>query len=143
MCKTNKIETFKYIHFVCIHKVYTMKDIFDNKILCGKCDLEMQKAKLSKNGFLLRMVICENCNGKVVHPVDEQNYNKFISLKNKKFNVKMRLVGNSYTVSIPSEILSFMRNQERMMDNMVRLCFEEMGKVSLSFNELNKSEERT
>ena len=117
-------------------------DIFDNKIFCGKCNLEMQKANLSKSGFLLRVVICENCNGKIVHPIDEQNYNKFINLKNKEFNVKMRLVGNSYTVSIPSEILSFMRDQERMMDNMVRLCIEEMGKVSLSFNELNRREER-
>ena len=127
---------------MCIRKVYTMVDIFDNKIICGKCNLEMQKAKLSKNGFLLRVIVCENCNGKIVHPVDEQNYNKFINLKNKEFNVKMRLVGNSYTVSIPSEILSFMRNQERMMDNMVRLCFEEMGKLSLNFNEINRREER-
>jgi len=119
-----------------------MVDIFDNKILCGKCDLEMQNAKLSKNGFLLRMVVCENCNGKILHPIDEQNYNKFINLKNKEFNVKMRLVGNSYTVSIPSEILSFMRNQERTMDAMVKLCFEEMGKLSLSFNELDRREKR-
>ena len=54
----------------------------------------------------------------------------------------MRLVGNSYTVSIPSEILSFMRNQERTMDAMVRLCFEEMGKLSLNFNEINRREKR-
>ena len=39
---------------MCIHKVYTM-DIFDNKILCGKCDVEMQKAEVSKNGFILSL----------------------------------------------------------------------------------------
>jgi 3-oxoacyl-[acyl-carrier-protein] synthase III len=95
----------------------------------------MQKAKVAKNGFLLRAVVCKKCDEKILHPVDEQNYNKFINLRNKKFNVKMRLVGNSYAVSIPKEIVSFMNNQKTMMDDMVRLCFEEMGKVSINFGE--------
>ena len=111
-------------------------DIFDNKILCGKCDVEMQKAEVSKNGFILRAVICENCNGRILHPVDEQNYNKFINLRNKDFSVKMRLVGNSYAVSIPKEIVSFMNDQKKIMDQMVKLCFEEMGILSLNFNEI-------
>lgn len=113
-----------------------MKDIFDNAILCKKCNSEMEKVKIAKNGFLLRAVICEDCNEKAIHPLDEHNYNKFINLKNKEFSVKMRLVGNSYAVSIPKEIVSFMNAQEEIMDNMVKLCFEEMGKVSLSFNEI-------
>ena len=115
-----------------------MADIFDNTILCGNCNSEMQKAKISKNGFLLRAVVCEKCNERILHPLDEQNHNKFINLRNKEFNVKMRLVGNSYTVSIPREILSFMNNQEKIMDDMVKLCFEEMGKLSLSFNEIER-----
>lgn len=115
-----------------------MHDIFDNTILCNKCDSKMQEAKISKNGFILRMVVCENCNEKILHPVDEHNYNKFINLKNKEFSVKMRLVGNSYAVSIPKEIVSFMHNQKNIMDDMVKLCFEEMGKLSLSFNEIGK-----
>ena len=113
-------------------------DIFDNKIHCGKCNVEMQKAKVSKNGFLLRAVVCEKCNGKIIHPVDEQNYTKFINLRSKEFNVKMRLVGNSYAVSIPKEIVSFMNTQEKIMDQMVKLCFEEMGIVSLNFNEIER-----
>jgi len=98
----------------------------------------MQKAQISKNGFVLRAVICQKCNDKVIHPVDEQEYNRFVNLKNREFRVKMRLVGNSYAVSIPKEIVSFMREQEKMMNDMVRLCFEEAGRVSLNFNELLK-----
>ncbi len=113
-----------------------MSDIFDNTILCKNCNKKMQKVNVSKNGFLLRAVICENCNEKILHPVDQENYNKFINLRDKEFSVKMRLVGNSYAVSIPKEIVSFMNNQEKIMDNMVKLCFEEMGRVSLNFNKI-------
>lgn len=95
----------------------------------------MQKAKIAKNGFLFRAVICPKCNEKIIHPADEQEYNKFVNLKNKEFHVKMRLVGNSYAVSIPKEIVSFMKEQEKIMDDMVRLCFEDMGKLSLNFTE--------
>ena len=69
-----------------------MTDIFDNTILCKKCNTKMQKAKLVKNGFVFRIIVCPKCNDKIVHPVDEQEYNKFINLKNKEFKVKMRLV---------------------------------------------------
>ncbi len=112
-------------------------DIFDNTILCKKCDAKMQKVKIVKNRFLFRAVVCPKCEDKIIHPVDEQEYNKFINLKNKEFRVKMRLVGNSYAVSIPKEIVSFMNEQKKMMDDMVRLCFEDMGRLSLNFGELN------
>jgi len=114
--------------------MYTMADIFDNKILCRKCNSEMKKAKIIKNGLALRFIICPNCHERIIHPKDEDEYNKYISLKNKKFNVKMRIVGNSYTISIPKEIVSFMNEQERALDNMVKLCFEDMGKLSLRFH---------
>jgi len=114
-----------------------MADIFDNKILCKDCEKGMKKTNVLKNGFLLRAVICLDCNNRLIHPTDEQEYNKFISLKNKEFKVKMRLVGNSYAVSIPKEIVSFMSEQEKIMNDMVKLCFEEMGKLSLSFGNLN------
>ncbi len=52
----------------------------------------------------------------------------------------MRLVGNSYAVSIPKEIVSFMREQEKIMNDMVRLCFEDMGKLSLNFREITEKE---
>lgn len=115
-----------------------MVDIFDNTILCKKCNTKMKKSELFKNGFLLRVMVCDGCNEKIVHPVDEQEYNKFINLKNKDFRVKMRIVGNSYTVSIPKEIVSFIQEQEKMVDDMVRLCFEEVGRVTLNFGEVRR-----
>ena len=119
-----------------------MKDIFDATIFCKECNEEMQKVQVKKNGFVLRLVVCQDCGEKIIHPFDEQEYNKFISLKNKEFRVKMRLVGNSYAVSIPKEIVSFIRAQEKMMDDMVKLCFEDSGRLSLSFNELKKGDIR-
>ena len=113
--------------------IYTMADIFDNQILCKKCNVRMKKMKVVRNGFLLRAMMCPKCHARIIHPLDEQEYSKFINLKNKTFHVKMRLVGNSYAVSIPKEIVLFMREQEKIMNNMVRLCFEETGRLSLNF----------
>jgi len=113
-----------------------MADILDNTILCKKCNSKMERKNLVKNSFIFRAVVCPKCNDKIIHPLDEEKYNKFINLKNKEFSVKMRLVGNSYAVSIPREIVLFMRAQEKIMDDMVRLCFEDMGRVSLNFGEL-------
>jgi hypothetical protein len=115
-----------------------MTDIFDNTILCKKCNTKMQKAQLVKNNFLFRVMVCPKCHEKIIHPVDEQEYERFNNLKNKEFHVKMRLVGNSYAVSIPKEIVSFMKEQEKIMDDMVRLCFEDMGRLSINFTEENK-----
>ena len=98
----------------------------------------MQRAKVAKNGFLLRAVVCGKCGDRVIHPADEAEYNKFRVLRNKEFHVKMRLVGNSYAVSIPKEIVSFIREQEKIMNDMVRLCFEDFGKLSLDFNREEK-----
>lgn len=115
-----------------------MSDIFDNPILCRKCNTLMKKAQLVRNGFIFRVLVCPKCEEKIVHPIDEQKYNEFKNLKNKEFRVKMRLVGNSYAVSIPREIVNFMETQEKIMDDMVRLCFEDFGKLSLNFNQLNE-----
>lgn len=119
-----------------------MADIFDNPILCKNCNSRMKKATIGKNGFLLRAVVCEKCSNKIVHPNDEAEYLKFTNLRNKQFMVKMRLVGNSYAVSIPKEIVSFIREQEKIMNDMVKLCFEDFGRLSLSFNEQIKQEKK-
>jgi len=113
-----------------------MNDIFENTILCKNCNAKMQKAQITKNHFLLRILVCPKCPEKIIHPVDEVEYKKFINLKNKEFRVKMRLVGNSYAVSIPKEIVLFMNQQKKIMDDMVRLCFEETGRLSLNFDKL-------
>jgi len=113
-----------------------MVDILDNTILCKKCNSKMEKKNFEKRHFVFRAVVCPKCGDKIIHPLDVEKYNKFINLRNKQFCVKMRLVGNSYAVSIPREIVSFMQAQEKMMDDMVKLCFEEMGRVSLNFGEV-------
>ena len=93
----------------------------------------MKKTQISKDGFILRAIVCPKCNSKIIHPLDEQNYKKYLDLKNKEFEVKMRLVGNSYAVSIPKEIVTFMNKQKQIMNEMVKLCFEDFGKLSLKF----------
>jgi hypothetical protein len=117
-----------------------MIDIFDNQILCKNCNSKMKKVDINRRGFILRAVVCPKCGEKIIHPVDEQEYTKFVDLKSKHFSVKMRLVGNSYAVSIPKEIVSFMNEQRQLMDDMVRLCFEDMGRLSLVFKEVENGE---
>jgi hypothetical protein len=109
-------------------------DIFDNQILCRKCSKVMKPALISKNGFNLRCVRCEKCGEIIVHPVDKAEYENFIRLKQKEFEVKMRMVGNSYAVSIPREIVDFMKEGENMINNMVKLSFDNANRLSLMFN---------
>lgn len=109
-------------------------DIFDNTILCKSCNKAMKPQLISKNGFNLRAVKCEKCGETIVHPADKREFEEFMRLKQKEFEVKMRMVGNSYAVSIPREIVDFMREQEKMINDMVRLSFQEAGRLSLSFN---------
>ena len=122
-------------HILLMWPFYNMADIFDNQILCKKCSVRMKKIKIARNGFVLRAMICPKCHVKIIHPVDEQEYIKFINLKNKTFHVKMRLVGNSYAVSIPKEIVLFMREQEKIMNTMAKLCLDDIGKLSVDFKE--------
>ena len=110
------------------------QDIFDNAILCKKCNKIMKPELVSKNGFNLRVLKCAKCNEIIVHPVDKAEYEEFMRLKNKDFEVKMRMVGNSYAVSIPREIVDFMRESEKMIDDMVKLSFEDTGRLRLMFN---------
>ncbi len=112
-----------------------MADIFDNPILCRKCNVKMESVKIEKNGFILRAVECPKCHTKIFHPLDKEEYNKFMRLRNKTFRVKMRIVGNSYAISIPKEIVNFIKEQEKIMNNMVKLCFDDYKKLSLLFDD--------
>ena len=119
-----------------------MTDIFEHTVLCTKCGKAMGKAVVVRNGFQLRALVCPSGHEKLIHPADEEDYKKFKELRQKEFNVKMRVVGNSYAVSIPKEIVLFMQEQEKFMNDMVRLCFEESGRLSLTFGKLIKGEEK-
>lgn len=121
-----------------------MTDIFDTKILCKKCGIEMKRGVVEKNGAQLRAVVCPKCGDKIIHPADLNCLNHFNDLKDKKFNVKLRMVGNSHAISIPKEIVDFMNEQHRMMhenqkrmsqemDEMVNLVFEDFGRLRLDF----------
>ncbi len=110
-----------------------MQDIFENTILCKHCNKKMQPEQIARKGFLLRTLRCAPCRNQIIHPEDLKEYENFQNLKKKQFKVKLRYVGNSYAVSIPREIIDFMNEQEEQMDNMVNLCMEEMGQVSLKF----------
>ena len=110
-----------------------MSDIFDNTILCKDCGKKMEPATIIKNGFRLRAVRCEKCKNQIIHPKDLKEYTDFQDLKKKNFKVKLRYVGNSYAVSIPKEIINFMNEKEKQINNMVNMCMEGMGKLSLNF----------
>jgi len=115
-----------------------MNDIFDNTIICKDCNVKMNKFQCIKNGFTFRAVQCDKCGAKIIHPQDKAEYEHYNNLRNKSFSVKMRMVGNSYTISIPREIANFINEQNRVMDDMVRLNLERMGKLSLIFDKLNE-----
>ncbi len=121
-----------------------MTDIFDTKIVCKNCNIQMKPKILEREGLQLRAVECPKCGDKIVHPADLVCLNKFNDVKDKTFNVKLRMVGNSHTISIPKEIVDLMNEQQRIMrerhktmnrdfDDIVRLAFEDFGRLSLNF----------
>jgi len=110
-----------------------MTDIFENTILCKHCNKKMQPCQISKKGYVLRALVCETCKNQIIHPEDLKEYENFQNLKKKQFKVKLRFVGNSYAVSIPREIIDFMNEQEKEMDNIVNMCMEDLGRLSLRF----------
>ena len=127
----------KHLNTSCIYNKYiqnnNMKDIFDAKILCETCDKPMKKRIVEKPGATLRAIQCEKCKNLIYHPTDLEKYKQFNSLKGKTYNVKLRIVGNSHAISIPKEIISFMQEQEKTMDDMVKLCLDDMKRLSLRF----------
>jgi hypothetical protein len=110
-----------------------MSDIFENTILCETCNNKTKKAVAIKDGHKLRFWHCTKCNKKWPHPIDEENYKSFQKLKQKQFKVKLRLVGNSYAVSIPREIIDFQNEIHKIHKQMLSLCLEEPEKLSLFF----------
>ena len=110
-------------------------DIFKNQIICGNCETKMIRSDFLKEGFAFRALKCVNCRNQIIHPDDEQEYKKYKSLKNKRYSVKLRIVGNSYAVSIPKEIVNFINQQNKLINDVVNLSFERMGKISIMFDE--------
>ncbi|MEK6890720.1 MAG: hypothetical protein AABX03_01135 [Nanoarchaeota archaeon] len=116
-------------------------DIFDNTIICKDCNKEMHKVQFLRNGFTFRAVQCPKCSQKIIHPQDQSEYEHYMHLRGKTYSVKLRMVGNSYAVSIPREIVNFINEQNKIMDELVSLSFERMGKISLVFDKMLEGEE--
>jgi len=110
-----------------------MSDIFDNIILCRDCGKKMKPLTIERNGFQLRAVKCKECRNQIVHPKDLKEYEDFQNIKRKNFRVKLRYIGNSYAVSIPREIIDFMNEQKKQMNEMVSLCMEDFGESITGF----------
>ena len=55
----------------------------------------------------MRAMECQECGGRIYHPSDIEEFNKYSQLQKQNFQVKLRRVGNSYTVSIPKELINF------------------------------------
>ncbi len=120
-----------------IHNVYTkMKDLFDAEVYCNKCNVKTKKSYQLRDGFRLRFFECPKCKQRWYHPIDLKEYEEFKSLKKRTFNVKLRMVGNSFSVTIPREIIDFeerFAQLEKEVDKILRLSLEAPGKLSLYF----------
>jgi len=111
-----------------------MEDIFNHAILCNKCNLETIQDSIEKEGFELRIKKCPKCSYTIYHPLDLEEYKNFKKIRIKQFQVKLRLVGNSYTVSIPREIIDFQEEMHREMNKLISMTLEEPEKLSLFFS---------
>jgi len=110
------------------------EDIFNAKVHCNQCNKQTEKTVVIKNGFKLRALHCKNCNHYFYHPSDLEEHKRFQQLRNKHFHVKLRMVGNSYTISIPREIIDFREECLRDMNKILYLSLEEPEKLSIFFN---------
>ncbi len=96
----------------------------------------MDRTLIVKDGVQLRAIECPTCSQTIIHPVDEQSFHQYKNLRGKTYNVKLRIIGNSHAISIPKEIVEFMHHEEKLMNDMVRLCFEDMRRLRLDFGDL-------
>lgn len=95
-----------------------MKDVYENYILCKNCKVETVKGEINKEGFKIRTWECQRCGKTWHHPLDSNEYLKFNKLKQKHFKVKLRKVGNSFSATIPNEIIEFenIKEEGRLID---------------------------
>lgn len=109
-------------------------DIYDNPVLCKRCNKQMNRIVISKDGYNLRAWKCPECKVIQLHPLDSEKYNNFKQLQQRDFEVKLRMVGNSFCVSIPKEIIEFEKEMQRKMNNIIRMSLEGPETLSLHFN---------
>jgi len=81
------------------------EDIWEHMGMCNKCNVRLEKTLTRKANFEIRTWHCRKCGKKIFHPIDLEKYSEWEKIKDKPFEVKVREVGNSFTVSIPKEII--------------------------------------
>ena len=111
-----------------------MEDIFNHEILCRVCNIKTIDADVNRGGYRLRAKRCPKCSKLIYHPLDLKEYENFNKLKNKRFQVKLRFVGNSYAVSIPKEIIDFQEEFHREINKLINMSLEEPEKLTLFFS---------
>ncbi len=111
-----------------------MKSLNEASIVCKECKQEAKKSYVHKQGFKLRSWECPSCQEQWIHPLDVEEYKKFKNMCNKTYSVKLRLVGNSYAVSIPREIIDYQQDAFQEIDNIIRMSLESPEKLSLFFS---------
>lgn len=109
------------------------QDIFDHVVLCSNCNTKTTKNYAVKDGFSLRVLECSKCSNIIYHPGDLKEYEDFMRLKARDFDVKLRMVGNSFCVSIPRELVDFHKEFEGEFNDLVRLSLDGPGKISMFF----------
>jgi len=107
-----------------------LPDIFETGIICKNCRKEMEKGFVIKEGFKIRVLRCPTCKSHYYHPGDLKDFEQFQKLKEKEYNVKLRVVGNSFCVSIPREIVNA---QHLEANGMVAVAVNEPGKITLIY----------
>lgn len=106
-----------------------MKDVYENDILCKNCKRKTLKGHIVRDGFRIRTWECPKCDKIWHHPLDMNEYLKFNKLKLKHFKVKLRKVGNSFSATIPQEIIEFERIKKE--GKIIDLQFESANKITL------------
>ena len=109
-----------------------MKDVYENDILCKSCNKKTVKNEMVRDGFKIRTWECKKCGKIWHHPLDMNEYLKFNKLKQKHFKIKLRRVGNSFSATIPNEIIEFRRVGDK--GEMIDLQLEKVNKVALNLN---------
>ncbi|MBI4448137.1 hypothetical protein HY643_04095 [Candidatus Woesearchaeota archaeon] len=118
---------------VYIKGLYKMAEIFETTIICDNCKKPTERKIIQKDGFNIRSWHCPTCHKYWHHPLDLQEYKSFQQLKERTYQLKIRQVGNSWTVSIPKEIIAFEEIETRI-NKMIKMSLEEPGKLTIFFS---------
>ncbi len=109
-----------------------MMDLLDNiDALCKTCKVPMKRETTTKEGFIMRIFRCPSCHSQYLHPIDLEKYEQYHQLRDKQFNMKLRMIGNSFCISIPREIIRFNQIEE---NSIVSLSMDNPEHVRLIFH---------